>query len=83
LQFFLNGQTGVFVARISGLAEEGSGWQAFFLEFFAGFFSAVEARFGTRGDSNMISDGFSAHPFAVYYATRGDQADNIFWWQRQ
>jgi hypothetical protein len=34
----LNGQTGLFVARISGLAEEAKGWQAFFatfLNFFA------------------------------------------------
>jgi hypothetical protein len=29
----LNGQTGLFVARISGLAEEAKGWQAFFVSF--------------------------------------------------
>jgi len=30
----LNGQTGLFVARISRLAEEAQGWQAFFVSFF-------------------------------------------------
>jgi hypothetical protein len=33
----LNGQTGLFVARISGLAEEVNGWQAFFATFFKFF----------------------------------------------
>jgi len=32
--FFLNGQTGLFVARIPGLAEKANGWQAFFSVFF-------------------------------------------------
>jgi hypothetical protein len=33
----LNGQTVLFVARISGVAEEANGWQAFFLNFFEFF----------------------------------------------
>src|SRR5213078_99710 len=36
-EFFLNGQTGLFVARSSGLAEEANGWQAFFSVFFEFF----------------------------------------------
>ena len=36
-EVFLNGQTGLFVARISGLAEEANGWQAFFSVFFEFF----------------------------------------------
>src|SRR5438094_10395060 len=37
-EVFLNGQTGLFVARSSGLAEEANGWQAFFSVFFEFFF---------------------------------------------
>jgi hypothetical protein len=37
----LNGQPGLFVARISGLAEEAKGWQAFFSLFF-NFFQAAQ-----------------------------------------
>src|SRR5437899_12693443 len=36
-KLFLNGQMGVFVARISGLAEKARGWQAFFSVFFEFF----------------------------------------------
>jgi hypothetical protein len=49
----LNGQTGLFVARISGLAEEANGWQAFFSVFFE-FFLAARARILATDDSNHL-----------------------------
>jgi hypothetical protein len=39
----LNGQTVLFVARRSGLAEEANGWQAFF-SIFETFFTGLEPR---------------------------------------
>jgi len=41
-EVFLNGQTGLFVARSSGLAEEANGWQAFFSVFFEFFWPRAD-----------------------------------------
>jgi hypothetical protein len=43
----LNGQTVLFVARISGLAEKAIGWQAFFVRFFEIFLTVWNR--GLRG----------------------------------
>src|SRR5437773_4728762 len=46
-EVFLNGQTGLFVARSSGLAEEVNGWQAFFSVFLKFFLGHAHRDFGS------------------------------------
>jgi hypothetical protein len=59
----LNGQIGLFVARISRLAEEANGWQAFFSVFFEFFFGP--ARTLTAHDSDHLRPGL----FDLNYAS--------------
>ena len=52
-ELFLNGQTGLFVARIPGLAEKPDGWQAFFSVFFD-FFLGHASGLGRRNDAEQL-----------------------------